>query len=124
MSEETVDLDQYKTPWWDAGSQQRMMYYRHSQPTTYRVTFYEEAMDPAEIKERLDSVEASLVVEMPPPKLAYQDVVGHEIQLDRGTLVIRKIVGVGANSAGWETVAIFPPGEWKKCEAIKYREGK
>lgn len=124
MSDEVVDLDQYKTPWWDAGSQQRMMFYRHNQPTTYRVTFYEDRVDPARIAQALDSVEKEAVIELPAPTPDYQDILGHEIQLDRGTLVIRKIVGVGSQSAGWETVAIFPAGEWKKCEAIKFREGK
>lgn len=126
MSEEVVDLDQYKTPWWDAGSQQRMLFYRQSQPTTYRVTFYEDFIDPQEVKELLDSVEkeAVPVLDLPAPKQAYQDILGHELTIDRGCLAIRKIVGVGSNSAGWETVAIFPAGEWKKCEAIKFREGK
>lgn len=125
MSED-VDLNQYRTPWWDAGSQPRMLEYRMNQPTTYRVTFYDEFTDPLEIKEALDSVEreAVAIVEMPAPKLAYQDIVAHELSIDRGALAIRKIVGVGSNSAGWETVAIFPSGEWKKVEAIKFREGK
>ncbi len=123
MTEE-IDLEQYKTPWWDAGSQQRILYYRRSQPTTYRVTFYGDFVDPLAVKEALDSVEREAVLEMPAPVRAYQDIVAHEVHLDRGVLAFRKIVGVGTNSAGWETIAIFPQGEWKKCEAIKYREEK
>lgn len=123
--EEDVPREEYKTPWWDGGSQGRVLELRKDQPTTFRVTLYDFKVDDRKVAEALDSVEREAIVELPPEEPAYIDHVAHEVQLGpQGELVIRKIVGVGTAQAGWETLAIYPRGEWKKCEAICFREGK
>lgn len=125
--EADVPRDEPRLNWWEGSSQNRMLELKKGQPTTYRITGYEiKPPSEKEVREALDSVEreAELVVELPPEHEEFEDIIAHEATVaDGGHLVIRKIVGVGNNAAGWENVAIFPPGTWKKCEAIKYREG-
>jgi hypothetical protein len=124
--EADVAREEPRLNWWDGSSQNRMLELKKDQPTTYRITGYEiKPPSESEVREALDSVEKeALVVELPPEREEFEEIKAHEATvIDGGHLVIRKIVGVGSNAAGWENVAIFPPGTWKKCEAIKYREG-
>ena len=127
MGESDVAREGFKTPWWDASSQQRMLAMRCDQPTIYRVTGYE-LIAPSEekVREILEKEpQDGLVVELPPAQVEFQDIIAHEVNIvDGGHLVVRKIAGVGMAAVGWETVAIFPPGTWKKCEAIQFRESK
>jgi hypothetical protein len=125
--EENVEREEYKTGWWEGASQERMLQLRKDQPTTYRVTLYSiSGPSEKEVKEALDSVEReALVVELPPERPDFVDFEAHMVEIaDHGHLVVKRLVGVGRASAGWESLAIFPPGEWKRCEAIKFREAE
>jgi hypothetical protein len=125
--EENVERSEFRMGWWEGSSQQRILELRRNQPTTYRVTLYGlQQPSEEEIKEALDKVDPAVraVIEFPPEREAFRDHEAHQVEVSDGTLVIKKVIGVGNTSAGWETLAIYPPGEWKRCEAIKFREAE
>jgi hypothetical protein len=124
MSEQDVERTEYKTAWWEGGSQDRILKMRKDQPTTDRITLYEVVSDPVAIEKLVQGVDPAAVVELPPEQYAFQDLEAHDVGVERGVLTIRRIVGVGSTTVGWETIAIFPAGTWQRCEAIKFREAE
>lgn len=124
MSEDKVTREEYHTPWWDGLSKERLLGMRKDQPTTYRVTFWGDApVSEAEIKAALAAAGDDMVATIP-TSTQTMDVVAHEVIIDRGTAIFKKIIGLGKEVIAWETVLILSHGEWRRIEAIKYREGK